>query len=175
MCEIWGAYSCDGSFVLGLHCLLCYIISNVLEEQAALIFTGHLKMATILCSTKSLAPANRIMSYVARLQQLGSRQPGCHRIANRSQAGRCSVWHPAQAKYFYFLRDFRTGFVTYPGERESKAHLKAPSLETSEAILLCLVCSLMAQKGTTYFGGGGGWVACNFDITCYIRLHICAL
>jgi len=52
---------------------LCSVVhSNVLKEQAAFILTGHLKMATVFCSTKSLAPANRIMSYAARLQQLGS-------------------------------------------------------------------------------------------------------
>jgi hypothetical protein len=49
-----------------------YIVGNVLKEQAYFILTGHLKMVTVLSSTKSLALANRIMSYAARLQQLGS-------------------------------------------------------------------------------------------------------
>jgi hypothetical protein len=34
--------------------------------------SGQLKMATVLCSTKSLATANQITSYAARLQQFGS-------------------------------------------------------------------------------------------------------
>ena len=88
-----------------------------------------------------------------------------------------SVWHPAQAMYFYFFWDFQTGFVTHPvssqGEWESKAHLKVPSFERSEGLPLCL-CSLMVQTGITFFFFFG-WVACNFDLTCFIRLHICAL
>jgi len=45
--------------------------------------------------------------------------------------------------------------VTHPassqGEWESKGRLKAQSFETSEALRLCLLRSLMAQTGITFF------------------------
>lgn len=78
---------------------------------------------------------------------------------------------------FYFLWDFQNGFVTYPassqGEREGKAHLQAHSLETSEAVPFMPPMFLNgADKDNLIFFG---WVECNFDLTCYIWLHICAL